>query len=629
MTTERLRIGELPNGKAFQVGPDLVTQKLAFLGRTGSGKTYAAMKAAEEMLDCGMQVIVLDVVGVWWGLRLDADGKSPGIDIPILGGLRGDIPLEPTGGALVADLLVDRRQSVILDLSQFESDKAKSRFAADFADRFFRRMKAAPAAVHVFLEECQELVPQNLMKGEEMMLHYWTRLSKLGRNFGIGLSLISQRPQEVNKKVLNMTEFMLAFQMRGKQERETVKDWNDHLDTGRGGAEIVKMLPSLPRGHAYASSPQWLAFEGVVHIGQKRTFDSSSTPEFKAGLEFVPAKELAAPLDLDGLQRAMAATIEEAKANDPAALKRRVAELEAEVEALQAVDRFEAEDRANESELAGEYKRGYGEGKTDGYVRGFNAAREGANRHLREIQIQAAAITDRLRSLQDLQEPMADVEVKAASVVAPAVRETQQIINPPSHKRTAPASSPPMVPPRAREDHAHRNGDGKPGTLDDGQRRILNALRTLESVGVTGGAKRPVVGALSGYSYTAGGGFGTKVGDLVEAGLLTIPAAGMVDLTAAGRALTDAPARALRLRDLHERWLAIIPDSARRVLRALIDAYPEAITRPELGNRSGFTYTAGGGFGTIVGDLVAMGAASLPEKGKVQASDLLFPKGLR
>ena len=70
---------------------------MAFLGRTGSGKTFAVTKLVEEMLDARAQVIVLDPVGVWWGLRLLADGKSPGIPITIFGGLHGDVPLESTG----------------------------------------------------------------------------------------------------------------------------------------------------------------------------------------------------------------------------------------------------------------------------------------------------------------------------------------------------------------------------------------------------------------------------------------------------------------------------------------------------------------------------------------------------
>src|SRR5882724_4383923 len=91
---------------------DAVTQKLAAIGRTGSGKSYFASLLAEEMFNAGAQIVILDVVGVWWGLRLNADGKSPGLSIPVFGGLHGDIPLEPTAGKLIADLIVDKGISV-------------------------------------------------------------------------------------------------------------------------------------------------------------------------------------------------------------------------------------------------------------------------------------------------------------------------------------------------------------------------------------------------------------------------------------------------------------------------------------------------------------------------------------
>ncbi len=98
---------------------DAVTQTFAFLARRGAGKTYGASKLCEEMLGVGAQVVVLDPVGNWYGLRLGADGKSKGLAIPVFGGLRGDIPLEPGAGALVADLVVDRELSVVLDVSMF------------------------------------------------------------------------------------------------------------------------------------------------------------------------------------------------------------------------------------------------------------------------------------------------------------------------------------------------------------------------------------------------------------------------------------------------------------------------------------------------------------------------------
>src|SRR5262245_5885174 len=86
---------------------DAATQTVAFIARKGAGKTYTAGKLVELLLDATVQVVVLDTVGNWYGLRLAADGKSKGYDIPVLGGLRGDIPLDPAGGALIADIVVE------------------------------------------------------------------------------------------------------------------------------------------------------------------------------------------------------------------------------------------------------------------------------------------------------------------------------------------------------------------------------------------------------------------------------------------------------------------------------------------------------------------------------------------
>lgn len=73
----------------LSVAVDVVTQKLAWLGVTGSGKTYGASKLAELLWDAGAHFVVLDPVGTWYGLRLAKDGKRPSdITIPIFGGSR-------------------------------------------------------------------------------------------------------------------------------------------------------------------------------------------------------------------------------------------------------------------------------------------------------------------------------------------------------------------------------------------------------------------------------------------------------------------------------------------------------------------------------------------------------------
>src|SRR6266853_5271609 len=89
---------------------EAITQKLSFLGRTGSGKSYAATKLCELMLHAKAQVVAIDPVGVWYGLR--AGGT---FSIPVFGGLHGDIPLDAEAGEAMADLIAERNLSAVLD----------------------------------------------------------------------------------------------------------------------------------------------------------------------------------------------------------------------------------------------------------------------------------------------------------------------------------------------------------------------------------------------------------------------------------------------------------------------------------------------------------------------------------
>jgi DNA helicase HerA-like ATPase len=134
--------------KTLDFSPDLklpidaATQTFAFIGRKGSGKTYAAGKLVEELIDAKVQCVILDTVGNWYGLRLAADGKKPsGLEIPLLGGLRGDIPLKPEAGHMVADLVTDTGRSIVLDLSQF-SFEGRRQFATAFGRQLWQRKKA-------------------------------------------------------------------------------------------------------------------------------------------------------------------------------------------------------------------------------------------------------------------------------------------------------------------------------------------------------------------------------------------------------------------------------------------------------------------------------------------------------
>ena len=101
--------------KDLKLPLDAATQTIGCIARKRAGKSYAAGKLVEGFYENGVQFVIVDPVGNWYGLRLAADGKTVGLDVPVLGGLRGDIPLDPHSGKLVADAIIDTGRSFVLD----------------------------------------------------------------------------------------------------------------------------------------------------------------------------------------------------------------------------------------------------------------------------------------------------------------------------------------------------------------------------------------------------------------------------------------------------------------------------------------------------------------------------------
>ena len=299
---------------------DAVTQTFAILGKRGSGKTNTASVLAEQLIGRGLPVVYVDPIGVTWGLRHSRDGKGPGLPVIILGGEHADVPLEETGGAVIADFLIEHRAPAVLDLGLF-SKGAQRRFMVDFAERLYHKNRQA---LHVMLDECDTFVPQRIEHGGERLVGAINDLVRKGRARGLGVTLISQRPALISKDVLTQVETLVAHRMTGPQDRDAVARWIEH-NADQGGATVLASLQALNDGDAWVWSPNWLKRLVRTHVDLRATFDSSATP--KAG-ERVTTPKQAAEVDLGALRVRLAATIEKAKSDDPRELKRRIADLE-------------------------------------------------------------------------------------------------------------------------------------------------------------------------------------------------------------------------------------------------------------------------------------------------------------
>lgn len=321
---------------------DLVTQTVAILAKRRAGKSYTMRRIAEQLFKAGQQIVIVDPKGDQWGIRSAADGKAPGLPVIIIGGERGDVPLEVGAGEVVAKLVVEERVSVLLDLSLFRKTEV-ARFMTDFLENLYR-LKAREiyrTPVMLVVDEADAIAPQKPQPGEERMLGAIEDIVRRGGQRGIGCVLVTQRSAVLNKNVLTQAQILVALRTIAPQDLKAMKEWIDVHGEDAERKLLMESLPSLPVGQAWFWSPGWPTNEGIfqrVTVLPIETFDSGATP--KPGERRIEPKS-AADVDLDALKRQMAATIEKAKADDPRELRKQIADLKRQATAATSTSKVE------------------------------------------------------------------------------------------------------------------------------------------------------------------------------------------------------------------------------------------------------------------------------------------------
>ncbi|WP_342314766.1 DUF87 domain-containing protein (plasmid) [Mycobacterium avium subsp. hominissuis] len=144
----------------FTMPVDSVTATFAILGKKGRGKTHTASVLAEELMNAGCLICVIDPTGVWHGLRSSADGREAGFPVIILGGDHADIALRPNQGAVVAELVAQQRFPVVLDLSLMRKAERRS-FAADFLETLYWRNREPLHLIIDFTDRAERCSPRS------------------------------------------------------------------------------------------------------------------------------------------------------------------------------------------------------------------------------------------------------------------------------------------------------------------------------------------------------------------------------------------------------------------------------------------------------------------------------------
>jgi hypothetical protein len=261
-TNDTLQIGSL------QLPVESATKTFAVLAKRGAGKTYTAAVLAEEFFKTGVPFVVFDPIDVWWGLRLDKSGTGKGLPVIVFGLEHADIPLERDMGRAIARAIVSENVSCII--STFGMPKvAQRQLITELAEELLT-LNDTPR--HIFIEEAHEFVPQRVFGDMGKTFNAVSNLVTMGRNRGLGVTLINQRAATMNKDVLTQVDTLLAFRNVAPQDRKALREWVEYHAAEGDFEAFMKSLPTLPTGEGWIWSPEFLQTFERIKIRKRETF---------------------------------------------------------------------------------------------------------------------------------------------------------------------------------------------------------------------------------------------------------------------------------------------------------------------------------------------------------------------
>ncbi len=280
----------------------VLDQRLAIVGTSGSGKTYAAKGLVERLIGGGARVCVVDPLGVWWGLRLGADGTTPsGYPVVVFGGRHADVALDEGMGAALGRLVGTHPLACVVDVSDLGSSAARRAFMTVFAEALYG---ANTELLHLVLDEADLWAPQRVQPAGRALLGRVEEIVRRGRVRGFVPWLITQRPAVLHKDVLSQADVLVSMKLTASQDRDAIGRWIEGQADRAEGQRILAALPRLGRGEGWV----WAPSDGVlarVAFPPIRTFDSSRTPTRG---EQAAAPRTLAEADLSAIAAALAQT---------------------------------------------------------------------------------------------------------------------------------------------------------------------------------------------------------------------------------------------------------------------------------------------------------------------------------
>jgi len=258
---------------------DLAGKGEAILATRGAGKSWLAAVQAEQLIEAGYPVLILDVVGEYWSLK----AKYP---IIVFGGRHADVPLDPHIGGEIAKVVLDRKLQAVIDLTGMRRADQPF-FIADLATELYEHGLQVKTPCWLLIEEAQNFIPQ---VGNPPCKRPILDIVEMGRHAGLGVCLVSHRSATIDKTALGLCDILVFKRLTLPHDLQVVRDFFRGRDPKF--IDVVKELPALGNDEAILYYPLRLETPVKFKVAERKTPHIAETPTLE--IREVTAPEVSA-----------------------------------------------------------------------------------------------------------------------------------------------------------------------------------------------------------------------------------------------------------------------------------------------------------------------------------------------
>ncbi|RXK49061.1 helicase HerA domain-containing protein [Halorientalis pallida] len=277
---ESITVAESSDGPPTGTTPDrsvdlpvveILTGRGFVTGKSGSGKSNTASVIAENLLDAGFGILIVDIDGEYYGLKEEYEILHVGADEEC------DIQVTTEHAGKIASLALEQNVPIILDVSSFLDEDEAETLLTEVSKQLFAKEKKLKQPFLMLVEEVHEWIPEkgSVTEAGKMLI----KIGKRGRKHGLGMVGISQRPADVKKDFITQCDWLVWHRLTWNNDTKVVSRIL--------GSEYAEAVEDLDDGEAFMMN-DWTERVQRVQFHRKKTFDAGATP----GLEDVDRPDL-------------------------------------------------------------------------------------------------------------------------------------------------------------------------------------------------------------------------------------------------------------------------------------------------------------------------------------------------